>query len=207
MLSTRNAIRSAPLFTLLAAAAACVLFAPPSAAEVVRLEITRREPYAGGREFGKVGQYEAVTGIVRYAVDPRSPAQSAIVDLDLAPKDAGGRVTFSADFYLLRPVDPGRGNGALFYDVNNRGGRVALNFFNAGPGKKPDSGEVGDGFLMEAGYTMVWSGWIGELLPASGRLLLQAPVATDGGKEITGPVRFETSGDALAESLPLSRRE
>ena len=112
-----------PAFTaraLLAAliATAAVTGSPRAArAEVLRLEITRREPYAGGREFGKSGPYEAVSGIVRYAVDPKAPAERAIVDLERAPRRSDGRVEFAADFYLLKPLDPARGNGALFYDV------------------------------------------------------------------------------------------
>jgi hypothetical protein len=201
------AITARALLAALIALAAVTVSPRAARAEVLRLEVTRREPYAGGREFGKSGPYEAVSGIVRYAVDPKAPAQRAIVDLERAPRRSDGRVEFAADFYLLKPLDPARGNGALFYDVNNRGGRVALGFFNSGPGRKPDSGEAGDGFLMEAGYTIVWSGWIGELLPGNGRLLLQAPVAAEGEKEITGPARFETSCDAPSESLPLSRRD
>lgn len=60
---------------------------------------------------------------------------------------------------------------------------------------------------MRQGYTIVWSGWIGELLPGGGRLLLQAPQARENGKLLRGVVRYETSTDTGAKSLPLSRRE
>ncbi|HEY7422689.1 MAG TPA: alpha/beta hydrolase domain-containing protein, partial [Gemmataceae bacterium] len=101
------------------------------------------------------------------------------------------------------------GNGALFYDVNNRGNKLALRFFNYAPGgndlDKPKS--EGDGFLMRRGYTVVWCGWIGELLPGDQRLLLHPPIASDAGKPIRGLVRYEMSTDKPADSLPLSRRE
>src|SRR5262249_35713217 len=102
-----------------------------------------------------------------------------------------------------------RGNGAILYDVNNRGNKLALGFFNRGgggndPGK---DGNAGDGFLFRRGYTVVWCGWIGELLPGNNRLLLRAPVATGGGKPVRGVARYETVSDGSAETLPLSRRE
>jgi hypothetical protein len=176
-------------------------------AEVVRIEILHREPYAGGAEFGATGAYESIRGIVHYAVDPSHPANRKIVDLDRAPRGPDGRVEFSADFDLLAPADPSRGNGALLYDVNNRGNRLAVDFFNGPRSGEGAAAEAGSGFLMRRGYSVLWCGWIGELLAGGGKLLLRAPIATDGGKEITGPVRFEMVCDAAAETLPLSRRD
>jgi hypothetical protein len=45
-------------------------------AEVARLEIVFREPFAGGVEFGAVGAYEKLTGRLHYAVEPENPANS-----------------------------------------------------------------------------------------------------------------------------------
>lgn len=177
-----------------------------SRAEVASLEIQRREPYAGGKSFGDTGPYEKIAGIVRFAIDPEHPRNRGIVDLPLAPKNDQGKVAFAADFYLLAPKEPAKGNGAIFYDVNNRGNKLALRFFNFAPGgndlDKPDS--EGDGFLFRRGYAVLWCGWIGEMLPGEGRMLLQAPRVE---KPIAGKVRFEMSTDAPAASLPLSRRE
>jgi hypothetical protein len=33
-------------------------------------------------------------------------------------------VEYSADFYILKPVDVTKGNGALFYELANRGNRA-----------------------------------------------------------------------------------
>src|SRR5205814_1811464 len=76
-----------------------------------------------------------------------------------------------------------------------------------GPG--PDSkNPAGDGFLMKRGFVVIWSGWIGELLPGDHRLLLQAPQARDGkGNLLGGVVRYEMSTDKPVKSLPLSRRD
>ena len=56
---------------------------------------------------------------------------------------------------------------------------------------------TGNGFLFRRGYTIVWCGWIGEVLPGNHRLLLHAPVATEGGRPIRGIVRHEMVTDIL----------
>ena len=43
-----------------------------------------------------------------------------------------GRVEFAADLEMLVPKDLAKANGALLYDVNNRGNRVCLGMFNGG---------------------------------------------------------------------------
>ncbi len=94
--------------------------------------------------------------------------------------------------------------------MNNRGNKLALGMFNrslGGPG--PDAkNPAGDGFLMRHGFTVVWSGWIGELIPSHDRLLLQPPVArAKDGSPLRGLVRFEMSCDAPTKAIPLSRRD
>ena len=117
--------------------------------------------------------------------------------LPLAPRNADGKVEFEADVFILAPKDPAQGQRALFYDVNNRGNKLALGIFNSAPGGNDPStaADAGDGFLFRRGYTVVWCGWIGELLPGNHRLLLKAPVATDNGKPIRGIVRYEMVTD------------
>lgn len=160
-------------------------------AELRELQIVSREPYAGGKNFGDAGPYEMLTGIARFAVDPKHPRNAAVVDLALAPVNGEGRVEFEADFYILAPKDRGKGNGAILYDVNNRGNKLAL-------------GTFGDAFLCGRGFTLVGCGWIGELHPGGGRLLLKAPLASDKGTPIRGPVRYEMVTDTPAEVMPLS---
>jgi hypothetical protein len=181
----------------------------PARAELVSLDIYKREDFAGGKEFGSAGAYEKLVGVARFAVDPTHPRNKAIVDLDLAPRNDAGKVEFSSDVYILKPKDITKGNRAIFYDVNNRGNKVALGMFNSAAGSNDPTTEAhaGNGFLFRRGYTVVWSGWIGELLPGNNRLLLAPPIASEGGMWITGRVRFEMVTDRPAESLPLSRRE
>ena len=177
---------------------ACILLvfshATRASAEVTRWEIVSRTPYANGQKFGEVGAYEQIVGKVHFAIDPAAKANQDIVDLTRAPKNTDGKVEFWSDLFLLTPADPARRNGALLYDVNNRGNKLALGFFN--------KGDPGDGFLMRHGFTVVWSGWDGELLPGNNRLRLSPPIATDGDKKITGLVRCEMNpGSALTRTV------
>src|SRR5439155_26810805 len=177
-------------------------------AEIVELKILKREPFAGGKAFGDVGPYDQITAVARFAIDPKDERNRVIVDLDLAPKNKAGKVEFAADILVLTPKDPAKGNGAILYDVNNRGNKLALGMFNRPPGGPAVDAmnPAGDGFLMKRGFTVVWSGWIGELLPGNGRLLLQAPQARIDGQLVRGLVRQETSTDKPADSAPISRR-
>lgn len=186
-----------------------VIFGGVSYAEVRSLEIHRREPFANGAVFGDAGAYEKLSGVAHFTVDPRHPRNAAIVDLDKAPVNHQGLVEFESDFYILTPSDPQKRNGAIFFEVNNRGLKLCLRDFNDGAQSNDPMTEAdaGDGFLFRRGYTVVWCGWIGELLPGDGKLLLRPPIATDNGKPIRGLVRYETTSNTRAESLPLSRRE
>lgn len=168
------------------------LSAAPLSAEVVRFEIARREPLADGHAFGARGAYERILGRVHYRLDPTRPQNRHIVDLALAPRNADGHVEFWADLCILTPRDPDQANGAVLYDVNNRGNKLALGMFNYGGGNDPQTlKDCGDGFLMRHGFTVVWSGWDGELLPGGDRLRLFAPLARGADGPLTGLVRCE----------------
>ena len=157
------------------------------------LIIEERAPFAEGADFGPVGAYERIKGRVRFAIDPRLPANQHIVDLTLAPADDRGLVEYSTEFFIIKPVDMSRGNRRLLYDVNNRGNKRALQFFNdAPPTNDPRTAQdAGHGFLMRRGYTVVWCGWQGDLLLGDGRLTMELPVATRPDGPVTGPFRAE----------------
>ncbi|MEX1096693.1 MAG: alpha/beta hydrolase domain-containing protein [Planctomycetales bacterium] len=157
-----------------------------ASAAVTRIEIASRAPFENGREFGERGAYESIRGKVHFAVDPRHESNATVVDLDLALRNGAGLVEFAADLLILAPKDLARSNGAILYDVNNRGNLVSLGMFNGGA----------DGFLMRQGYIIVSSGWIAEVVPGNNRLILDAPVATDDGRPIAGPVRAEFVSDS-----------
>ena len=159
LLGSRCSVRVQVLF-----AAFMVVSGTTAQAEVTRLEITRRVdvPYPG---------YEKIEGRVYFAVDPAHRRNSGIVDIDRAPKNAQGRVEFSADFYAMRPKSGG--NGVAIVDVVNRGNRVTRMFNRVTAGTDPD---VGDGFLWRRGFTVIAVGWEFDLAAGNG-LRIQVPAA------------------------------
>jgi hypothetical protein len=161
-----------------------VLTTAAAEARVTRIEISRREPFAAGQAFGAVGAYERIVGRFFGELDPGQALNAGIVDLDKAPRSARGQVEYSSDFDILKPVDLAKGNGALLYDVNNRGNKRALIQFNSAPaGNDPTTSvAAGNGFLMRYGFTVVWSGWIPGLPAAGNALRIDVPTAaTPGG--------------------------
>jgi len=173
-------------------------------AEVVRVEIRQRGPFAQGHAFGRSGPYEKIVGRLYFEVAPEDPANACIVDLKLAPRNARGRVEFWSDFFLLAPVDPRRGNRRLLYDVNNRGNKLALWTFNEARGNNPTTlADAGSGFLMHQGYSVLWCGWSGEVAPGNDRLLAGLPVAREDGGSITGKIHVEICRDEPVASSPL----
>jgi hypothetical protein len=58
-------------------------------------------------------------------IDPSDPRNDPITDLALAPRKATGKVEYSMDVYLLKPVDMSRASGKRFYEGNNRGLKLA----------------------------------------------------------------------------------
>src|SRR5258708_4632204 len=159
-------------------------------ARVARIEISRSEPFASGQAFGPVRAFERLVGRFPGELAPAHALNAGIVDLDKAPRNASGKVEYSSDFEILKPVDLAKGNGALLYDVNNRGNKRALIQFNSAPASNDPTTSVhaGNGFLMRSGFTVVWSGWIPGL-PATGNALrIEGPTAVtpSGAIEQTG---------------------
>ncbi len=142
-------------------------------ARVTRIEIAKREPFAAGQAFGSTGSYEKIVGRYHGVLDPAHSLNAGIVDLDKAPRNAQGQVEYSSDFYILKPVDLAKGNGAIFFEASNRGGKAILVRFNNATVRSNDPStakHAGDGFLMRQGFTLVWNGWMPGL-PARDNLL------------------------------------
>jgi hypothetical protein len=161
-----------------------------SQAHITRIEIERVEsPTFDGTTFGNVGQYEKLVGRAYGELDPVHDANKNVVLLDKAPRNAAGRVEYSVDVFILKPVDMRKGNRTLIYDVVNRGDLRAIQVFNHnGPGtNNPTSAtHAGDGFLFKQGYTIVSSGWPADAVPGGNRLTGRFPIATQAdGKPIT----------------------
>ena len=107
--------------------AAAALTAPAAEAHITRIVIdpARSEsPTFEGRVFGpdgSVGPYEKLRGKAFGEVDPADPRNAVITDLKLAPRNARGKVEYSMDIFILKPIDLKKGNHKVFLDFNNRG--------------------------------------------------------------------------------------
>jgi len=177
---------------------------------LTRLVVARREPFANGHEFPVTGAYEKLVGKIYGEVDPNNRRNKVVVNLNKAPRNRRGRVEYSSDFCILKPVEMARGNGKIFFDAPNRGGKRIVAFLNDAPQSNDPStlADAGNGFLMRQGYTIVWCGWQGDLMPLPNWLALKVPVATNGGKPIVSKVRTEIVVDEKGvKSQPLSGDE
>jgi hypothetical protein len=169
------------------------ILAGPALARVVRIEIQKKADVLDGRSFGLADSYEALTGKAHFAVHPSNSANRIIADIDNAPVNQDGEVEFSAEFYILRPKDMARANGAVLCDIPNRGNKTMLSMFNLARGSNsPESEEhFGDGFLMRSGYTLLFMGWQFDPPHGNGRLRVYPPTASINGKPIRGVVRAD----------------
>ena len=185
-----------------------LLVVASASAEVVRIEVTSRADVADGTLYGLAGAFERIEGTIYFAIDPTNPANRIITDIDFAPRNADGKVEFRSDFYLIKPKDITRGNGTLFYEVSNRGGKGMLGYYNNASGSRaPQTDEeMGDGFLLEQGFTLLWLGWQFDVPLRDGLVRVYPPVATDNGAPITGLVRSEVIVRELAYDRSLADR-
>jgi hypothetical protein len=169
------------------------LAAPPASADVVRIEVQSRSDLVGGQPFGAAGPYEKLSGKIFFAIDPALPANRIVADIDKAPRNAAGQVEFSSDFFLIKPKQIGRGNGAVLYEVSNRGGKGMLGFFNHASGSVDPSSaaDMGDGFLMRQGFTLLWVGWQFDPPKRPGLVRVYPPTASENGRPIRGLVRSD----------------
>jgi hypothetical protein len=108
-----------------------LLIASACLADVTSIDVTERSDDGG---------YERIVGKIHYAIDPLLPPNRFIAGIELAPRNANGKVEFSADLYILRPRDASKRNGTLLVEVPNRGARALSAMFN-----------LGDNFLLEQG--------------------------------------------------------
>jgi hypothetical protein len=182
--------------TVVWVAASALALLASARAEVTGVDVLERSAFASGMSFGAVGAYEKIRGIAHFSLDPNAAANRRIVDLEFAPRDARGRVTFESAFILLRPVQAR--DSTLLYDVNNRGGIAILGQIDGASPVNNDPSSVadaGDGFLMRHGFSLLFSAWTWDVAPPAPGvkpLVFAAPVAhaPDGGS-ISGPVENE----------------
>jgi len=174
---------------------------------VERIEILEREAYADGQAFGDVGPFELIRATVHYAVNPDQPDHRRITDLDRAPRDADGCVRFSGDLILIRPADPGRGNGSIVIDVPNRGRNTLPGSLNMTPRDRAfiDPLDPGDGFLFRHGFSVASVAWQWNTLELPTLLQFDAPEALgDDGQSIRGLAITDLRPSATCASMSIS---
>jgi hypothetical protein len=125
---------------------------------ITRLDITSRRPAFGGTSFGTVGPYEILIGTAYAVADPKARQNAGIVDIDNARRGTAGLIEYSFDFQILKPLDLNKGNRVLLYEVSNRGRGQLYAALNEG-GLGYEANNAGNGFIMNAGYTYILSGW------------------------------------------------
>jgi hypothetical protein len=160
-----------------------------SLAELVRVDVKSRVDVLSGKAFGAAGPYEKIWGTAHFAIDPAHPRNQVIADLGMAPRNSDGKVEFSADLFILKPKDPARGNGVVFFDVVNRGRFRLLTTFSEAPGvdDPAEAAHFGDASLLEQGFTLVAVGWQFDVPEAL--IGVKAPIPSDNGQPVKGWVR------------------
>jgi hypothetical protein len=194
-----------------ALAATCVVAGTPAEGRVTKLVLTTvQSPTFEGTSFDAGGQYEKLAGRAFGEIDPGDPRNAVITDLASAPRNAAGRVEYSMDVYLLKPIDPAHVSGKLFYESNNRGLKLATGVINTIDrliisNDPTTAADAGDGFLMRQGYVIAWSGWDVTVAAGPSALSITVPVATNpDASPIVGPSLEEFVVDAPTATNRLS---
>jgi len=182
-------------------------------AKLVRLEIEKREVVANGQSFGNVGAYEKLTGRAYFEIDPGHLRNKTITDIEHAPRNESGRVEFSAEMVILKPVQLDNSSHLLFFEVNNRGSKLTFSKMHDTPASADRNNptlpeDFGNGFLMRRGHVLAWVGWEADIVSGDNRLTVDFPIAMQDGQPGTGFIFTEFSdrdfGGANPTSLPLS---
>ncbi len=135
-----------------------VAWSLPAGAQITRIEITSRTT-ASEPAFAAVGAYDVIKGRAYGELDPADRRNAIIQDLNLAPRNARGRVAYVTTFTLARPSNSAKASGVLMYSVVNRGnGDVA-----------PDAD----------GHVWLVSGWQGDLTPTPANQTIEVPTAVN----------------------------
>ena len=59
----------------------------------INISTPANTPAFGGQSFG-AGKYQMINGTINGEVDPEDPLNAVIVDIDLAPRNAHGKIAF-----------------------------------------------------------------------------------------------------------------
>src|SRR6185503_396165 len=114
-----------------------------------------------------------------------------ITDLQLAPRNARGKVEYTATFFVVKPIDMSKSSHFMWHDVPNRGGRITIN--------------VAERTLGDIGLSSGWQGdQSGRTVPRPGAEYAIVPVARQAdGSPITGRVVGRIANASGVGSQPL----
>jgi len=112
---------------VLAGFAASFALATISQARVTKIVIeSTLDPDTTLAATGPAGAIKRVSGRAYGELDPVNPLNAIIQDIQLAPRNAAGKVEYIATFQLVMPSDASKISGLMWHDVPNRGGRVTI---------------------------------------------------------------------------------
>src|SRR4029077_2941080 len=122
-------------------------------------------------------------------VDPEDPRNAVMTDLKRAPRNARGKVEYSMDIFILKPIAWRKGSHKLFLDFNNRGEMRVAALNDARPSNNPTTAaHAGTGFIMNLGYSIVGNGWDAGATKDNDGLTISVPIARNpDGSSISGP--------------------
>lgn len=150
-------------------------------AAVVRVEVLERS------DMGTTG-YEQIVGRLHFEIDPALPGNAIIADVSLAPVNAAGKVSFSADMRLLRPKDAAHSNGAAWVEIPNRGGKAGLS-----------------DWIVKQGFTVLNVGWEFDVPAQPGKMSIKVPSARNkDGSAIRGVVSATFTPDKPVDEQTLT---
>jgi hypothetical protein len=163
---------------------------------IVEIQIEAIERFAAGHSFGDAGSYLRIKGVAKGEIDPAAPENSVIADLGKAPRNARGMIEYETDFFILRPAELRQANSVLVYDVTNRGRKMILNLLddasgNADTNNPKTAQDVGLGFTLGRGYSLVWSGWDSGAPRANSGMTARLPPALEHGEPMVRRIRDE----------------
>jgi hypothetical protein len=163
-------------------------------ARVTRIVIdVKTSPAFAGATFGDKGQYETIAGRAYGELDPNDPRNSIIQDIELAPKNAKGKVEYMATFFIVKPTDMSKASGIMWHDVPNRGGRLTL-----APASRND-GDVG----LSSGWQGDNSGTTAQNFPNSNDYVVVPIAKHPDGSPIKGRVMGRILNASGVNSQPM----
>ena len=126
------------------------------------------------------------------------PANQRIADLAAAPRNANGKVEFAGDLLMFLPKRADTARGTVFLEVVNRGRDQSLGLMSDARQRDlaPENWNLGDGFLLEQGFTVAFLGWQFDVRPGEG-LKLDVPTAPVSGVVRTSVVTVSRSGGVI----------